>query len=104
MNKSGRYLGYFELKPDASLTFNTLLPAPPTPTITGISRNGETTTVSFGTVSGFRYAVRAASDLGSSGALGVWNLVGTVLGDGSPKSVDDVSTSSSRFFIVEVLP
>ena len=104
LNKQARYLGYFELKPDASLTFNTLLPAPPTPVITGISRNGQTTTVSFGTVSGFRYTVRAATDLGSAGGLGSWNVVGSVLGDGSPKSVDDTSASSSRFFIVEALP
>lgn len=104
LNNPARYVGYFELKPDASLTFNTLLPAPPTPTITGISRSGETTTVSFGTVSGFRYTVRAASDLGSAGGLGAWNIVATVVGDGSPKSVEDTSASSSRFFIVEALP
>lgn len=104
LNNPGRYLGYFELKPDASLTFNTLLPAPPTPTITAVSRNGDRTTISFGTVSGFRYTVRAASDLDSAGGLGSWNTVGTVLGDGSPKSVEDTNASFSRFFIVEALP
>ncbi len=37
---AGRYLGYFELKADGTLTFNTIVPAPGQPTITNITRTG----------------------------------------------------------------
>lgn len=205
LNNPGRYLGYFELKPDASLTFNTLLPTPALPTISpiadqttdedtptvaigftvgdsetaandlvvtatssdtsvvapgGISlggtgasrtitltpvpnasgtttitvtvadsanvttsasfvltvkavnvlptaativRDGNATTISFETVRGFVYVVRAVEDLTLGGSVGTWKTISTISGDGSIKAVEDVSGSPSKYFVVETV-
>ena len=60
----GRYLGFFEFKPDGTLTFNTTAPLPAQPSITSVVRNGDVTTVSFTTVSGLTYRLRHTDTAG----------------------------------------
>ncbi|MBX3733063.1 MAG: hypothetical protein KF791_10760 [Verrucomicrobiae bacterium] len=104
LNTPGRYLGYFELKPDASLSFTNIPEAPPAPTITGITRLGSVTVVSFPTVTGAGYVLRAVDGAGLASPINTWANAGSVPGDGTVRSIEDTSDSDARFYAVEVLP
>jgi hypothetical protein len=103
LNAPGRYLGYFELKPDGSLTFNNGATPPPSPTITGLVHVSDVTTVSFTTVSGASYQLRASNELGAP--VSAWPVVsGPVSGTGAILSLVDTNAASNRFFAVEAKP
>ncbi len=104
LNTAGRFLGYFELKPDGTLTFHTVSNVVPSPGITGIQRTGDTTTVSFTTVNGARYQLRATDALGSSAPVTTWSAGAILTGNGTVQSLQDTSTSAARFFAIQVLP
>jgi hypothetical protein len=96
---NGRYLGYFELKPDGTLTFNNTVPLPPSPTITSIARTGDVTTVSFTTVSTATYRLRTASALGTP--VATWAIGPSIAGTGSVLSLSDTNNADIRFFAVD---
>ncbi len=103
INTPGRYLGYFELKPDGSLTFNTGSTPTPSPNITAIGRTNDITTVSFTTVGTANYRLRAVNTLGTP--VSSWPVVsGPVSGSGAILSLQDTNSADSRFFAVEVQP
>lgn len=104
LNTPGRFLGYFELKPDGTLAFNTGSTPPPVPTITTVVRAGDGTTVSFKTVTGARYTLRATDASGLGRPVSTWSAGATLTGNGSVQSLQDDSTAAVRFFAVEVLP
>ena len=97
----GRYLGYFELKPDGTLTFNTSSPLPPRPTITSITRAGDVTTVSFTTVSGATYRLRSTDAAGLTSAVTTWTTGASTSGTGSVLSLSDTNSADVRFFAVD---
>jgi hypothetical protein len=97
----GRYLGYFELKPDGTLTFSTSAPLPPRPTITNVTRTGNVTTVSFTTVSGATYRLRASDAAGLTSAVSSWSTGDSISGNGSVLSLSDTNTADIRFFAVD---
>jgi hypothetical protein len=103
INTPGRYLGYFELKPDGTLTFNTTVTVP-IPDITGISREGDVTSVSFPTVNGVIYQLRATDTAGVSTPVASWTAGASVTGDGTEKTLQDTSADAIRFFAIEVQP
>lgn len=97
----GRLLGYFELKPDGSLSFHVESGALPAPDITSIGRIDDVTTVSFTTVGSASYRLRAASALGAP--VSSWPVVsGPVAGTGSILSLQETNAVSSRFFAIDV--
>ena len=49
VNTPGKWVGYFDLTPDGTLTFTAATTAPPRPTITGVQRSGNVATVTFTT-------------------------------------------------------
>lgn len=101
VDQYGRYLGYFELKPDRTLTFNTLVAAPPSPTITSTVRNGDVTTVSFTTTSGATYRLRSTSAAGLTSPVSTWAIGASIPGTGSVQSLSDTNTADIRFFAVD---
>jgi hypothetical protein len=103
INAPGRYLGYFELKADGTLTFNTTVTVP-TPEITGISREAGVTTLSFPTVSGVTYQLRATGAAGLTTPVSTWTAGASVVGDGTEKTLQDNSADAIRFFIIEAQP
>ncbi len=104
VNTAGRYLGYFELKPDGTLTFNTGSLAIPVPEIATVTRDGDVTTVSFATVTGANYTLRATDAAGLGSPVTTWAAGPTHTGNGSVQSLQDTSTAAVRFSAVEVLP
>lgn len=103
LNTPGRHLGYFELKPDGSLTFNTGSTPPPAPNITGIGRTNGVTTVSFTTIGSANYRLRAVSTLGTP--VSSWPVVsGPVSGTGLILSLQETNAAGSRFFAVDAQP
>jgi hypothetical protein len=97
----GRYLGYFEFKPDGSLTFNTSMPLPPRPTVTNITRDGELTTVSFTTVTGATYHLRATDAAGLTTPVSSWSIGASANGTGSVVSLTETNSTDLRFFAVD---
>jgi len=104
VNAPGRHLGYFELKPDGTLTFNTGSTPLPAPEIAGVSREGEVTTVSFNTVNGATYRLRATDAAGLGSPVATWSAGSSLTGNGSVQSLQDTSPDAVRFFILEILP
>lgn len=104
LNTPGRFLGYFELKPDGTLTFSTGTTPPPAPEITAVARAGDVTTVSFATVSGATYRLRATDAAGLGSPVSTWSAGSSLTGNGSVQSLQDTSTAAVRFFALEVLP
>ena len=104
VNTAGRFLGYFELKPDGTLTFNTGSPALPVPEIATVTHDGDVTTVSFATVNGANYTLRATDAAGLGSPITTWATGPTLTGNGSVQSLKDTSAAAVRFFAVEVLP
>ena len=100
----GRYLGYFELKPDGSLTFNTLAPAPTRPTITSITRSGGISTVSFTTTSSFTHRLRYTTAAGLATPVATWSIGSSVTGTGSVLSLQNTDAAAITFYTIEVLP
>jgi len=103
LNTPGRYLGYFELKSDGTLTFNTGATPPPSPNITAILRENDITTVSFSTVATASYRLRASGALGTP--VSSWPVVsGPVSGTGAILSLQDTNSAANRFFAIEAQP
>jgi hypothetical protein len=103
LNTPGRFLGYFELKPDGTLTFNTGSPAIHVPKIASVTRDGDVTTVSFATVSGTNYTLRFTDAAGLGSPITTWVAGPSLSGNGSVQSLQDTSTDAVRFFALEVL-
>lgn len=97
----GRYLGYFELKPDGTLTFNNPAVTPPAPTITSIVRNSDVTTVSFTTTAGATYRLRATNAGGATTLVSTWAIGASIVGTGGVLSLSDTNTADIRFFAVD---
>ena len=96
----GTLIGFFDFKPDGSLTF-TAGPPPEQTTITAISNQGTVTTISFPTVNLVGYRLRYTNAAGLGTPISSWTIGGTLIGDGTTHSLQDASSTSSRFYAVE---
>jgi hypothetical protein len=94
-----KLLGSFSWAADGTLKFTAGSQVTPTgPTITTVTRQGTTTTLSFTTVSGLKYQLQAAPTLpGPFSAAGA-----SVTGDGNPQSVSDTSSDPARFYRIQI--
>ena len=97
----GRYLGYFEFKPDGTLTFKNVPTPPARPSITAIQRVGNVTTISFTTVSGATYRLRSTNQAGLTSPVATWTVGASLTGDGAVKTLQDTSSGDTRFFAVD---
>jgi hypothetical protein len=97
----GRYLGYFEFQPDGTLTFNTIAPPPPRPTITNIIRVGNVTTVSLTTTASATYRLRYTDAAGLATPVSTWNIGSSLSGTGSVLPLSDTNSGDSRFYAVD---
>lgn len=104
LNQPGRYLGTLELKSDGSVSFVVTVAAPPTPTLTGITRVGDVSTISFTTAAGFTYRLRRTGPDGLTTPITDWITVGTTAGTGSAASLQDSTPGGTGFYSVEVTP
>jgi hypothetical protein len=103
----GRYLGYFELRPDGTMIFqapsNTPPPAPPRPNIESIARIGTMTTISFTTTNDATviYRLRSTNSAGLDAPLSTWaTSTATVTGNGQVRTLQDDSSDSDRFYSI----
>ncbi len=108
-DKTGIYLGYFELSPDGTLRFQAPGGAPPpapAPSIIGVQRDGSVSTVTFTTVAGsYRYSLLRAPNSNPAAPLAQWTTQGqSVPGTGSPVSLTDTTDSQAAFYRVSVTP
>ena len=102
VNTAGKWVGYFDLTPSGTLTFTAASTAPAAPTITGVQRSGNITTVSFTTANLVNYRLRATDAAGLTTPVATWstNAV-TRAGNGSVQSLQDTNGSNIHFYAVE---
>lgn len=103
----GRYLGYFELRPDGTMIFqapsNTPPVAPPRPNIESIARIGTTTSISFTTTNDATviYRLRSTNSAGLTAPLFTWaTSSATVTGNGQVRTLQDDSSDGDRFYSI----
>jgi hypothetical protein len=104
LDKPGRLLGYFELKPDGTLTFQNSAPPPARPRITAVTRDGDVATVTFQSTSGATYRLRSTDAAGLTTPFNTWTPGASVTASGAAASLTETSTAEVRFFAVEALP
>jgi hypothetical protein len=91
-------VGSFGLDANGNLTFTAgSAPTLTAPRLSGIVRNGTTVAISFTSVAGQKYQLRAAPTL-----PGTFTSVGSpITGDGSVQTLSDTSTDPIRFYNVQ---
>jgi hypothetical protein len=89
------YIGTFTIDSAGDLVFTA---GPPAPTLTGITRSGTTSTVSFSTALGGNYSLLYTTALGDSVT---WTPVGsTLVGDGNTNALNYSGADAAEFFRV----
>ncbi len=105
-NGAAYYVGYFTLKPDGTMTFtraSVVTAKPPAPTITAITRTGNTANISFTTTNGnFTYSLYYTNSAGLAASVTNWPHATSVTGDGSVKTLSDTATDANRFYRIGV--
>ncbi len=108
-NTSGAayFVGFFTLNTDGTMTFTRAsanAPQPPVPTITAFTRTNTTSYVSFTTTNdaSFTYTLYFTNSAGLTTSVTNWPHSGAVTGDGSVKTLTDVTTNTARFYRVGV--
>jgi hypothetical protein len=101
LNAPGVVVGFFDFKPDGTMTF-TAGPPPDRVTITSLQRNGNLATVSFPTVGSIYYRLRFIDGAGLTAPISAWSTNGSVIvGSGTIQSLQDTNASAARFYTVE---
>lgn len=103
-NGPAYYVGYFQFNPDGTMSFTratTNSIVIPQPQIVGVTRAGNTTTISFSTTSGATYSLLYTSATGLTLPVSGWStLSATVTGDGTTRSLTDTTTDAVRYYRV----
>jgi hypothetical protein len=105
-NGPAYYVGYFEFKPDGSMTFNRVStnslppPLPPVPVLS-LNRSGMTTIITVGTTNGATYRLLYTNSAGLSAPASRWQVSSTVItGDGTTKTFTDNAPDPDRVYRV----
>ena len=96
-----KFLGYFELSTNGLMTY-TAYPSATVVTPGGlhITRTGTTNRITFTTGSIGTYTLRGTNSLTSGTAMTNWPALSSVSGNGSSQTLSDVTTNSTRFYII----
>lgn len=100
------FVGYFDFKPDGSMSFtrastNSVPPAPPPPALS-LSRSAGTTTISLATTNGATYSLYYTTSSGLGSPVSGWSLFPTrITGDGTTKVFTDTTADAERFYRVQ---
>jgi hypothetical protein len=97
---AGSLIGFFDFKPDGTLTF-TAGPPPEQTTISQISSQGPVTTISFPTVNLVGYRLRFTDSAGLATPIASWTIGSNLVGDGTTLTLQDTNSSLIRFYTVE---
>jgi hypothetical protein len=88
------YVGSFTVEANGTLTFTA---GSPQPTIVGVKRSGQVSTVTFTTQAAGHYSLAYTNSLG--GSIGTWLVVGTsIAGDGANHSLTYTNTVDTANF------
>jgi hypothetical protein len=97
---TGVVVGFFDFKPDGTLTF-TAGPPPERTIISNISYQGHVATISFATVNLVGYRLRYTDSAGLTTPISTWNLGSALIGDGTTLFLQDTSSTTDRFYTIE---
>jgi hypothetical protein len=97
---AGTLIGFFDFTPDGTLAF-TAGPPPERTTISAISAEGSTTTISFSTINLVGYRLRYTDATGLATPISNWTIGNSLIGNGSTLSLQDTNSTPTRFYTVE---
>ena len=97
----GFFLGYFELNTNGVMSY-TAYPAAAVvpPSIISYVHIGTTNTITFTTGSSGTYALRGTDSTGLTTARTNWPVIGSVSGDSSNHSLQDVTSGANKFYVI----
>lgn len=102
-NVNASYVGTFNITASGVLTFTAGAATVPSPNITGITRSGDISTVSFTTTVGGNYWLTYTNTLGDSPTN--WPVIsGPITGDGTGKSLTHTNSGAAGFYSVKRTP
>lgn len=102
------YVGYFEFKSDATMTFtrattNSVPPSPPPPPALLIGTSGTSISISLVTTNSATYSLYYTNPAGLGSPVGSWSLFpATITGDGTTKVFTDNANDVARVYRVIV--
>ena len=96
----GTLTGFFDFKPDGTLTF-TAGPPPERTTISKTSHQGTVTTIWFPTVNLVGYRLRYTDSTGLATPISSWTIGSTLIGNGTTLSLQDTNSTPNRGYVVE---
>jgi hypothetical protein len=97
---AGTLVGFFDFKPDGTLTF-TAGPPPERTTATKVTWNNGTATVWFPTINLVGYRLRYTDSTGLATPISTWNIGSSLVGDGTTLFLQDAGSDSNRFYTIE---
>jgi hypothetical protein len=97
---TGTVVGFFDFKPDGTMTF-TAGPPPERTTITKTTYSGGTATVWFPTINLVGYRLRYTDSAGLATPISSWSIGITLIGDGTTLFLQDTSSTANRFYTIE---
>ena len=96
---AGTVVGFFDFKPDGSLTY-TAGPPPERTTIAKFTCGGSAT-IWFPTINLVGYRLRYTDSAGLTTPVSAWNIGSNLIGDGTTRFLQDTSPNANRFYTVE---
>ncbi len=105
--QAGKYLGYFELKADGTMSFTAGVGSQvtPQPTFVGPQITNGVFSVSFATMPSVTYTLHVTNSAGLSTPVTSWPIQGSpIVGDGTTKQLQDSSSDANRFYGLEARP
>jgi hypothetical protein len=96
-----KFLGYFQLSTNGLMTYTAYPSATvATPVILSFTRIGSTSTVTFTTGSIGTYTLRGTNSTGLLTSRTNWPAISSVSGNGSSRSLMDITTGSRKFYSI----
>jgi hypothetical protein len=103
---AGTYLGYFQLAPDGSLTYNTLQASYPVPVpMIALNNSGATVVISYQSAAGGTYTLYSNNTAGLSSPVTGWSAVGgSITGDGTVQSFPSqpIVSGAATYYVISV--
>lgn len=96
------FVGYFLLNQNGTMSFVRASTAQPPAPVISLTRNGSTSTISFGATNGATYTLYYTTAPGLTTPRSSWSVGSSIVGNGGPTNITDVTAVPNRVYTVGV--